>query len=206
MMHAIYELFGALFGAWRRLLTAVARRVDRCWSALRRAGLRWAAGSRSIRAYVTDTTSAWAEGSIERLEPAAAFGLRALIAGLIASTGIALGTGTRLAAVGLVVLTELLLAAARLAIVLLVVPAGTSRPRLLLAFAAGLAPYAFGVTPLLRLGSLWASGVLTFRGLRGAGVGPRDAKTATAWAFGGQTAIVVAGLLIRSVLALLGSA
>lgn len=205
MTRAPYELISTLFHTWRRLLTAALRAIRRQWT---RAGLafrRQADEWRTVREYLTDTAAVWADDSLARLAPAAAFGLRAFAAGLIISAGIALGAGSRAPAVGLVVLIELLWAAARLAIVLLVLPADAPRPRTLLAFAAGLAPFAVGVTPFLRLVSLVLSGVLTARGLRGAGAATGHVRTAIGWAFGGQVLVVVGGGLIRSVVALLGA-
>lgn len=205
MAHAPHRLVSALFRAWRRLLTATLGGIDRGWTRVRRALARRADGWRTVRDYLTDTSAFWTEGSPARLTSAAAFGLRALAAGLIISTGIAIGSGSRAPAAGLLVLTELLWTAARLAIVLLVLPADAPRPRMIIAFAAGLAPYAVGITPLLRLVSLILSGALTARGFRGAGVASGQARMAVVWAFGGQAVVVVGGALIRGVIALLGA-
>ncbi|MHB1136047.1 MAG: hypothetical protein ACYCXR_05620 [Coriobacteriia bacterium] len=205
MAHAPRELISTLFRAWRRLLTMALHGINQVWARLRLVGARRGDEWLTVRDYLTDTAAVWADGSLARLTPAAAFGLRALAAGLIVSTGMALGAGSSAPAAGLIVLTELLWAAIRLAIVLLVLPADTHRPRTLLAFAAGLAPYAVGITPLMRLVSLLLSGVLTARGLRGAGVATGHARTAIVWAFGGQIVVVVIGALIRGAVALLGA-
>lgn len=205
MARAPRELIAALFRAWRRLLTTTLRGINRGWTRLRLAGAHRADGWRTVRDYLTDTVAVWSDASPARLTSAAAFGLRAFAAGLIISTGIAFGAGSRLPAAGLVVLTELLWAATRLAIALLVLPADAPRSKALLAYAAGLAPYAVGVTPLLRLVSLVLSGALTARGLRGAGVTAGHARSAVVWSFGGQAVVVVGGALIRGVIAALGA-
>ena len=206
MANVARELFAALFLAWRRLLSALARVATRGWARLRRTGKRWATGWHASRAYLTDTGSVWADGPPTRLSAAAAFGIRAFVAGLFIFVGVALGTGDQLPAAGITILTEILWAVARLSIMLLVLSSGPPRSSVLIAFAAGLAPYAIGVTPLLRLVSLWLSAVLTTRGLRGAGATPRLARSATLWAFGGQAAILLGSLVMRGVITLIGMA
>lgn len=204
MPNAACDLASTLFRMWRRLLTAIACGCTRAWVHVRDAAARWAAGWLPVRAYLADPVAAWSGDSPARLMPAVAFGLRAFAAGLLISAGVALGTGVRLPAAGLVILTELLWVAARLAIIVLLTPTGLPRSRALAAFAAGLAPYAFGITPLLRLGSLGLSAVLTARGLRGAGAAAGTVRLATGWAFGGQAAIMAGGVALRGLLAAIG--
>lgn len=204
MVKVLRELALMLFHAWRRLLTAIVRTVTRMWARLRRAGERWGADWRTAYMYLRHTDVAWADERPDRLMVAAMFGLRAFIAGLLISSGIALGTGSRAWTAILMASSELLWAGARAAIVLLLMPTEPPRSRVLIAFAAGLAPYALGVTPLLQFIALWPSALLTARGLRGAGVAPASVRTATRWAFGGQAAIIASGLAARSVIALFG--
>jgi len=200
-----HELIAALFLAWRRLLTTLVRGVGCAWVQMSRAGEHWAAGWHTVHAYLTDTDTAWADNPPTHLTAAAVFGLRAFLAGLLISVGLALGTGSRLPEAALAALIEFLWATARLSIVLLVLPSESTRSRVLVAFTAGLAPYVLGLTPLLRLVSLWLSAVLTSRGLLGADITPPLVRSAIRWAFGGQAVVVIGGLAIRGAIALLGA-
>lgn len=193
-----------LFGGWRRLLTSAVHSLHRLRAFARRLGGRLLAECRAIREYLVDTGSAWAEGPPTRLSHAAVFGLLAYAAGLAMAAAIALGSGVRAPAVGLLVLIELLWGAVRLTIVLLVLRGGASRRGTLIAFAAGLAPYALGVTAPLRLVSLALSARLTARGLRGAGIAPDSAGLAIGWAFGGQVVAMMLAFATRGGIAMLG--
>ncbi len=204
MIDTLRELASALFLGWRRALTAIASGLQQAWCRTSRAASRWQARWSPVRSYLADTESAW---QVERgtvIGPAVAFGVRAFACGMLVSIGVAISTGSGLAAAVLPVLTEALWTAARLMIVLLVVPTTASRRDVLCAFGAGLAPYALGFTPLLRLASLILSGILTARGLAATGVAAGNARAATTWAFGGQAAIVVSGTVVRGAIALLG--
>lgn len=203
MQNTVRVLPHAFFLAWRRILTSAVQTMLHAWARLRRAGARQVDGWILVGKYLTDTRSAWAHGDLDHITVPASFGLRAFVAGLLIATGIMLGAGSRLPTVGLSALTELLWAAARVTIILLVLPTDVRRSRALLAFAAGLIPYAIGITPLLRFASLWLSALLTARGLRGAGASPRTVRTSTGWAFGGQAATEIAGVVGRSVIATL---
>lgn len=204
MQHPVRAFIPELFRAWRRLLSVPARMLQRVRVSLRRRCARWSDGMRLVWHYFTDTGAAWDSEASERVTAPASFGLRAFVAGILISTGILLGAGSPLSTAGLTALVELLWAAARVTIILLVLPRDLRRSRALLACAAGLAPYAIGVTPALRLLSLGLSAVVTMRGLQAAGASSGSARASVGWAFGGQAAIVVAGLASRGLIATLG--
>lgn len=204
MQDPIRSFTSELFRAWRRLLTAPVRTLRLVWARSRRQSARWAEGWLLVWRYLTDTGAAWSGETPQCVTTPASFGLRAFVAGLLVATGILLGTGSSLATAGLSALIELLWAAARITIILLVLPPDVRRSHAVLACAAGLAPYAIGVTPVLRFVSLGLSAVLTLRGLREADVPPEAARASVGWAFGGQAAIMIAGVAGRTFIAALG--
>mgnify|MGYP001273132701 CR=1 FL=1 len=193
-----------LFIIWRRVIATVALwpvRVGRAMTTLARA---WISQWRAALRYHLNADSPWKAADVKDREVAAALGLRAFAFGLIAlavltaSSRNAWGPGA-VAAAG-----ELLWAGMRFIIIALLMPHGAiDRPRLSVAFLAGLAPFALGVTWLLRLVALGLSALLTYRGLRGAGVSRDDTRVVVGWAFGGQAAVLASGWLVRAIVALL---
>jgi hypothetical protein len=138
---------------------------------------------------------------------AAAFGVRAFAFGMLAGGAITVITGDTTRAAVATVLVETVWAVGRFVVCAALLPPATlARPRLATAYLAGLAPYAFGVTGLLRVLALAASALFTIRGLHRAGVAGRDVRTAVAWAFGGQALVVAFGFALRGgLIALLGT-
>lgn len=132
-------------------------------------------------------------------------GLRAFVFGLLLS-GIGISTSTsRWLPIAVAVGSQVLWAGARFIIIALLMPWGAiDRPRLSTAYLAGLAPYALAATWVLQFAAIAVSAVLTQRRLVGAGVSQRDARTAIAWAFGGQAG-VAAGIWVARALVVLAA-
>jgi hypothetical protein len=129
-------------------------------------------------------------------------GPRYLLAGLLLSAAFTSTVGGAPGEALAPVLVEIVWALGRFAVIALLVPAHElPRPRLAAAYLAGLLPYVFGATAWLRIVALVASALLTFRGLTGAGLGGRRARTAVLWAFGGQAGVLAFGWIVRAALA-----
>jgi hypothetical protein len=194
----------ALFLAWRRMLTRAWRRCERAARTASGIVSAWASQWGLVRAYHSDTVSAWGEGRAKTRSVAAAFGARAFIGGLAIASGVALAGGDPLEGVLLTMLLESLWAVARLTILTLLVPRDElERGSLLVVYAAALMPYALALGPVLRLGALAVSGMLTARGLLAAGVSTPTVRRAAGWAFGGQAAVLLIGTAGRALLALI---
>lgn len=197
----------ALFLAWRLLLTRIWRRCARGSRAVARGICGWSAQWRHIRAYHSRTRCAWDTGHAETRSTAAAFGLRAFMGGLAIASGLASAGGDPLERVLLALLVESLWAAARLTILALLVPEiELERESLFIVYAAALIPYALALGPVLRLGALAASAILTARGLLAAKVSEATVRRATGWAFGGQAAVLFLGFAGRTALAVIAAA
>jgi len=192
-----------LFGAWRRAVGGIALLLVRVARLAKTVGREWAAQWSRTRVYHATSTLPWPPDADVR-ETAAAVGARAFVFGLVAMAIVTASSRGLWLPGAITVMSEVLWAAARFIIIALLMRGGAiSRARLSIAFLAGLLPYALGVTWVLRLGALVASGVLTWRGLQGAGVDSRDARIAVGWSFGGQASVIASGWLVRAVLALL---
>lgn len=203
LFDAWHRLIAALFRAWHRALVRIASGVVRVWRAIQKLWRVWAAQWTSVRDYHATADRPWvAEGERDR-QVAAAVGLRAFVAGMLLAAVAAASAPSSWPAGAVTAMAEVLWAAARFIIIALLMPsAAIDRRRLSIVYVAGLVPYLFGTTALLRLISLGASAYLTRRGLLGAGVAQPDANRATGWAFGGQFAAYSAGWLLRAAVAL----
>lgn len=191
-----------LFGAWRRLLSALARFFLRCGRLIASGVRDWARQWVRVRDYHMGAAGVWSPGGTRTRVTAAAVGLRAFAVGMAVAGWMTAGEKSAVLAGVATVLSELLWAGARFIIIALVLPRGsTDRSRLSVVYFAGLVPYLFGVTGALRLVTLAASAYLTRRGLISAGIGRRDADLAIGWSFGGQVGVVAAGWLFRALLA-----
>lgn len=152
----------------------------------------WLTQWRAVHVHLRDARVHWRARDGAALAATAAFGLRSLAFGLLVTVAIMLADGRPLRAGLGIVFAELVWAGGRYAVLAtLVSPRTLRRPRLVAAYLSGLIPYLIGVTPALRIASLVASGWLTYRGLRGAGLDRGPARTAIAWAFGGQLALTL---------------
>ena len=152
----------------------------------------WHSQWHALVVHLRDPRTHWQTRDGTAIAATAAFGIRALAFGLLTATAVLLAAEQPLRAGIGAAFAELVWAAGRYAILaLLLTPRPLRRRRLVAAYLAGLAPYLFGVTPGLRLVSLVASGWLTYRGLRGAGLAAKPARSAIAWAFGGQLALTL---------------
>lgn len=193
----------AIVAVWHRTLSAIVSFLTRVAVIVLRATRAWAAQWPRVAQYHGDPSTAWsAEGERVR-ETAAAAGVRAFVFGVVVASVIEAASRNAVAAGVGVAVVEVLWAGARFIIIALLVPRGTiDRQRLSVAYLAGLLPYALGVTLPLRIAALFASAVLTHRGLLAGGMARSDASRAVAWSFGGQAAAVAAGWLARALLAL----
>lgn len=191
-----------VFHLWQVALSASARALGVTWNRGVRAARSWLAQWERVRVYHVAPSRSWKD--FATAEAAAALGLRAFIAGMgLAGLSVGLSRNSYLAAIVLISI-EVLWAASRFIIIALLVPRGSiSRRSLSVAFLAGLLPYLVGITPTLRLAALLASGVLTARGLRAAGIDRIDTVRAIAWSFGGQLAVTAAGWALGALIALI---
>jgi len=146
-------------------------------------------------------------GSLDgaRADRLAALGLRALVFGTTA--GAVLGwmtSGIPGPAIASAV-NNVLWAAARLSILLVLAPRDRRyRPLTIAVWSVSLLPYLIGVTDGLRLVALAGSWIVCHEALGSSGVRRVTARTMTLWAFGGQIGVSVAGWLLRVGLTLLG--
>ena len=194
----------ALFAAWQRSLDGAYRAVRSACRAATEGTRRWTAHWALVRRYYVDPADPRHDTATRGT--AAAFGLRAFAFGMLASGALAVATGDPERTAIAAIIVEVIWAAGRFAVCAAILPATTPRDRLLRAYLAGLVPYAFGLTATLRWAALAASAVMTARGLRGTGVGAPETRSAVAWAFGGQVAVVALGFVARAGLALLTGA
>ncbi len=200
ILDALRAAVGTLFSAWRRMLGITFGTMASSDGKLAAWMARWRSQWGAVRTYIASPTAAWC-GDAAAAELAAAFGLRALVFGTLTGVVIAIAGGSAPVAAFATLAIELAWAAARLIIVMLLTPPGLlSRHRILVACAAGLAPYVFGVLAPLRLLSFLASALLTYRGLAAAGLGVRDTRLAVGWAFGGQIAVMAFAWIARGAL------
>ena len=196
------RLFGDVSSTARRgLRRRVAR--GRAWVDASTARLHgWNERMAAARRYVLAPADAWIRQDAPAVSAAAAVGPRYLIAGLLLAAAYTRATGGTIGEALAPAFVEIVWALGRLGAIALLVPARElPRPRLAAAYLAGLLPYVFGVTTWLRVVVLVASALLTFRGLTGAGLGGRRARTAVLWAFGGQVGVVAFGWVARAALA-----
>jgi hypothetical protein len=200
VLDALRTAVGTLFSAWRRMLGGVFDKTVPSGGWLTATAGRWRSQWGAIRTYVAGPTAAWS-GDAAAAEFAAAFGLRAFVFGILAGAAIAIAGGSAPVSAIATLAIESAWAAARLIIVMLLTPAGLlPRRRLIVAYAAGLAPYLFGVLAPLRVVSFLASAFLTYRGLVAAGLGSQDTRLAVGWAFGGQVAVMAFAWIARGAL------
>jgi hypothetical protein len=196
-------LWAALFGAWHRVLKTLAAAVLNVAHAMTTVARRWAQQWVRARNYHAIADAPWVPDDARDRETAAAIGLRAFAVGVALAAWATADLGSGLVAGIVLAATELLWAGARFIIIAVMMPSGViDRPRLSIAFFAGLVPYLFGTTSALRILSLVASAYLTWRGLQGAGVRRLDATRAIGWSFGGQAGVIATGWLLRALLAL----
>jgi fumarate reductase subunit D len=200
---SVGSLPAGLFAAWRRTMSGAVSLVMRIGPGVRSLARTWGHQWPLVQAYHTDSALPWSAAGDDTRRAAAAVGLRAFVFGLIVA-GISASASTSLwLPVAVDAGSQVLWAGMRFIIIALLMPRGAiDRTRLSTAYLAGLLPYAFAVTWVLRLSALALSAALTHRGLTGAGVPERDARTAVAWAFGGQAAIAVSGWAIRALIVL----
>lgn len=199
-----HRLIAALFAIWHRALVGVASVFVRAGHALSSVWRSWTAQWIRVRDYHASSDQPWTSEHERERRTAAAVGLRAFVAGMLLAAVAAASTENAWAVGAVTVMAEVLWTGARFIIIALLVPrAAIDRHRLSIAYLAGLAPYVFGTTALLRLVALAASAFLTRRGLMGACVPRPDANRAIAWSFGGQLAAYAAGLVLRAGVALL---
>lgn len=199
-----FGAFGVgIVAVWHRALCAIVAFFTRVGGIILGASRSWLAQWPRVALYHRSPRAAWsAEGGRVR-ETAAAAGVRAFVFGVVVASVIEAAARNAVPAGVGVAVVEVLWAGARFIIVALLVPRGTiDRQRLSVAYLAGLLPYALGVTLPLRIAALFASAVLTHRGLLAGGMARSDASRAVAWSFGGQAAAVAAGWLARALLAL----
>lgn len=181
-----------VFDGWRRVLARVGRFLA---VPSRLARVRRVAGD--VVAYLRNPGTL-ADLSAASIDSIAAFGVRALILGAVAS--IAVGWITS-GAFGIAIARAagaLAWAAARLAILLALSPRGrSSHLRAFAAWACSLIPFMFGATEGLRLLTLVASAWLCLEGLIALGEDKRVAQTMVLWSFGGQASVIALGWLLR---------
>jgi hypothetical protein len=196
-------ILSGIFPAWHRLVNYVAGLSARTGAAASSAGKTWVGQWSLAVAYHKDPVTAWSSADARSRTTAAALGIRAFAFGIIATAVIGAAAKGAWTSGLLMLVTELLWAAARFIIIALLMPKGTiTRARLSVAFLAGLMPYVFGVTAPLRIVSLLLSALMTYRGLAAAGVHTRDVGVAIGWSFGGQAGFVAATWLARAALVL----
>ncbi len=202
----LHALTASLFSAWHRAIETVARALHRAAGFVRAAARSWIAQWALARQYHAMAAEPWPPDTKAR-NTAAALGVRAFAFGL-ALAGITMAASRGLWLPGVItVISEALWAGMRFIIIALLMPRGAiTRSRLYVAYLAGLLPYVFGATWLLRLAALALSAVLTYRGLLGAGVSKQDAKVTLGWSFGGQVGIITGGWLVRALIALVAGA
>lgn len=196
----VSDSLGWLFNGWRRLLSRML--------AFARPRERFAA----VRSVCTDAYMLLARpesfGTLDsaRADRLVTLGLRAFIVGSAVSIGVGVVTtgapGPSIASV----VNGALWAAARLAILIALAPRDR-RSRVLTAavWSASLLPYLLGLTDGLRWVALGASAFLCYGALSGAGLRRETVRTMTAWAFGGQVAVLMTSWLLRGALALLAT-
>ncbi|MBN1192446.1 MAG: hypothetical protein JXA36_01955 [Coriobacteriia bacterium] len=188
----------------RRVIGSAAVFLSRFPRALAVAWKSWMGQWTLSLTYHADPAASWSAEGGRRADAAAAVGASFFLSGLMIAGLLATTTRGMLTSGLALIATEILWAAARFAIIIMLVPrTATPRARLLRVFLAGLAPYAFGATTLLRIASLVLSAILTSRGLIGVGVQVRDVRSAICWSFGGQACFVAASWLARGGLVLL---
>jgi hypothetical protein len=198
------SLPSGLFAAWRRVIASIASVFPRLGRSAHAAAITWVAQWKRTGDYHRHSPEPWTDDGRLARQAAAALGVRAFVFGMVVA---AIATAASRGLWGPAVATagsEVLWASMRFIIVALLMPAGTiDRSRLSIAYLAGLLPYAFGATWLLRLLALGFSGLLTARGLLGAGVPRRHVRTVIGWSFGGQAAVIGGELVLRAIVALL---
>jgi hypothetical protein len=196
-----------VFRTWRLLISVVAGAVARLARAVPLVARRWVTGWSRVRDYHTDTRAALSSNDSIVAGAAAAAGVRAFAFGLVLAGAFTIAPRGAWEPGVFTMVGELLWAAARFVIIALLLPRGAvTRSRLAVVFCAGLAPYVFGATVLLRFVALLLSAALTRRGLLAADLPERDAVLAVAWSFGGQAGAIALGWLARAAVALLTGA
>ncbi|MRS12896.1 MAG: hypothetical protein EG823_07465 [Actinobacteria bacterium] len=195
-----------LFTVWQRAVTAVLAAAARAGVWVRRATSAWASQWPQVRDYHARGAAAWTPADLASRRRAAAIGLRGFVFGLVIAWIISDTSRNTWLPGGVTVISEVLWAGARFIIIALLARRGTiDRPRLSTAYLAGLLPYTLALTGPLRIAALLLSAVATYRGLVGAGVQKPDARLMIGWSFGGQAGIMVAGILVRVVMALVAA-
>lgn len=199
---ALADALAALFLVWRRSVTRAWRiggRLSRTLADSTSSSARtWKIALGHIihpEQGTTDTDARW--------HLASAFGVIAFASGALIAVGFSIGNGDSPATIAVTILSETAWAAARLWVLLLVLRSRQLRVRITHAFLAGLAPYALAFSPLLRFSALVLSAIVTTRGLRAVEVSAADARTATAWAFGGQALMTLLGAIARGMFTVL---
>lgn len=132
----------------------------------------------------------------------AAFGIRAFVAGAAGIVVVSAMTGG-VAAVALSrVVSAIAWALARLAVLWVFAEKDPStRRRVLIAWAIGLAPFLLGVTTGLRAAAFFASAVYTLAALSGTGVEPSHSRSLVIRAFGAQALVMGTAWGLRALLA-----
>lgn len=191
----VYEFadsIGWVFDGWRRVLARVGR-----FLAVRARLSRVRRVTGDVVAYLR-SPGTLADLSATSIDSIAAFGLRALILGAVASITVGWITNGAFGIAIARAVGGLAWAAARLAILLALSPRGrSSHLRAYAAWACSLIPFMFGATEGLRLLTLAASAWLCLEGLTALGEHKRVARTMVLWSFGGQASVIALGWLLR---------
>lgn len=133
--------------------------------------------------------------SVDRI---AALGVRALLFGSLLRIAVGWLTSRMVGVSGAQTIGMLAWAAVRLAILVVLAPAGrVERVRAYAAWAVSLVPFALGATEGLRFLALAASAWLCLDALQSLGESRRTARTMVLWSFGGQAGVVALGWLVR---------
>lgn len=201
---ALSTVTSGFFAIWRRMIGVIASWPPRAARTIIKVARSWSSQWRDARSYHQNATRPWGTPGSRDREAAAALGIRAFVFGMIALAIVTASAHNGWGSGAIAIASEVLWVGMRFIIIALLMPQrAISRSRLSTAFLAGLLPYAFGFSWLLRLIALGASAVLTGRGLIGAGVPRRDSRVVIGWAFGGQAAVLASGWIVRAVVALL---
>ncbi|PKQ37616.1 MAG: hypothetical protein CVT59_07130 [Actinobacteria bacterium HGW-Actinobacteria-1] len=186
------DSIGWVFDGWRRALARFGRLL-----AVRTRLARVRRVTVDVVTYLR-SPGTLADLSAPSIDSVAAFGVRALILGAVASIAVGwITTGAFGIAVARAV-GALAWAAARLAILIALSPRGrSSHLRAFAAWACSLIPFMFGATEGLRLLTLAASAWLCLEGLIALGEHKRVAQTMVLWSFGGQASVIALGWLLR---------
>lgn len=206
MTVALQDAGQGLFATWRRLLAVLAETSRRVFAAVKASARAWLVRWEHAWEYQRQPADAFGAADGRVAEDASAIGLSAFLIGVVIAAWLIAASRHALVSAVAVIALEMLWAGARFILIAMLMPRGViDRRTLTIAFLAGLTPYLVGATAGLRLLALTASALLTWRGLRGAGVSLPDTRRAIGWSFGGQLGVAAVGWLLRAAVALIAS-